>query len=1145
MGEATINSNAINTLLDSIPQCILFTDLEGNITSFNTKAKEEFFTISKKNLSVGKSIFDYIAASTNAQFNHNFKKVKNGGDIVEDKYHFKTSAGKLIIFQFSLAPVYNQSVINQLCVTGHRVSQLMESDQRNIDQLVLENERKYRSVIESSIDAILLTKPAGEILSANAAACTMFGLSEKEICERGRGKLVDITDPNLEKLLMERSRTGSVRGELTLIRNDGTKFPGEVSSAIFTDVDGIQKTSMVIRDVSERKTAELRLRKSEERYRILFEQNLYGLYRSTSSGKIVECNEAFAKMLKYDSAEELMKTNAFELYFSADDRNQFVNDILKNLIKSNYEGIGKCKDGTPLFYIENASVQKDAKTGETFFDGIVIDITKRKLAELKLKETNERYNYVGKATTDVIWDWDIKNKELFLGDRFQELFGYALNYYKWTFSIWADLIHPDDKERVITSRLNKIIYKDEVNWQDEYRFIRADGSVAHIMDRGILLRNTSGTYRMLGAMQDITKRKAEEFALQQSEARLQGVIASQTNYILRTDLNGMYTYYNKKFTDDFAWIHNSEDLIGVYSMHSIMTYDHQKAQNIVAKCIATPNMVYQVEIDKPAKNNGVKTTVWDFICLTDADNQPTEIQCVGIDISERKKIETAYINSLQEKNTILETIGDGFFAVDNNWTVTYWNHHAEESLKKPKSETIGQHLWTLFPNATTSESYKKFHQAFETNRVVHFEDYHPHLKRWYDVSAYPLNNNLSVFFKDITNRKKIEQQIRDSEEVRHLVIDAAMDAIICMDTSGIITVWNPQAEKVFGWKENEMIGRELADTIIPPQHRDSHLIGVKKYHETGQGPIFRNPFEITGIHKRGHEFPIELSVVPIKQKDSEFFCAFIRDITDRKLASNLLKELNDHLQKQAKLLTTSNEDLERYAYVASHDLQEPLRMVTNFLQLLQTKYDNKLDETAQKYINFAVDGAGRMKSLVMDLLEFSKISAAKLPHKLINLNDVVTHIRQALKVSIDESTAAINVQFLPKVLGNESQLSQLFQNLVSNAIKYRGIQQPIIDIGYTEKAEEWQFYVKDNGIGIDAKFFDKIFIIFQRLHNKSEYSGTGIGLTLCKKIVELHGGKIWVESVIGGGSTFYFTILKTKTTNTVKNDVSFIPSTTS
>ncbi|MEJ7823302.1 MAG: PAS domain S-box protein, partial [Chitinophagaceae bacterium] len=784
MVEATINSKAINTLLDSIPECILFTDLEGNITSFNTKAKEKFFTISNKSLTVGKSIFDYVAESTNAQFNDNFKKVKKSGEIVEDKYHLKTSTGKLVIFQFSLAPVYNQSVINQLCVTGHQVSQLMENDQRNIEQSVLENERKYRSLTENSIDAILLTKPTGEILSANAAACNMFGLSEKEICERGRGKLIDITDPNLEKLLIERSRTGSARGELTLIRNDGTSFPGEVSSAIFTDVDGNQKTSMVIRDVSERKNAEVLLRESEERYRILFEQNLYGLYRSTPTGKIVECNEAFAKMLKYDSAEELMNTNAFELYFSSDDRTQFVHDILKNQIKYNYEGILKRKDGTPLFYIENVSLQKDAKTGETFFDGIVIDITKRKLAELRSKEINERYNYAGKATTDVIWDWDIKSKELFLGDRFQELFGYALHHYKWTFSIWADLIHPDDKERVITSRLNKIIYNDEVNWQDEYRFIRADGSVAYILDRGILLRNNSGTYRMIGSMQDITKRKKEEFALQQSEARLQGIIASQTNYILRTDLNGMYTYYNPKFNDDFAWIHNCENLIGMYSMYSIMAYDHQKVQDIVAKCIATPNIVYQVEIDKPAKNNGVKTTVWDFICLTDADNRPTEIQCVGIDISERKKAERAHIKSLEEKNRILESIRDGFFAVDKNWKITYWNHQAEKSLKKLKSESIGQHLWTLFPNADTSESYKKYHQAFETNRVVHFEDYHPHLKRWYDVSAYPLDNTLSVFFKDITQRKKIEQQIRDSEEVRNLVIDAAMDAIICMDTSG-------------------------------------------------------------------------------------------------------------------------------------------------------------------------------------------------------------------------------------------------------------------------------------------------------------------------------------------------------------------------
>ena len=258
----------------------------------------------------------------------------------------------------------------------------------------------------------------------------------------------------------------------------------------------------------------------------------------------------------------------------------------------------------------------------------------------------------------------------------------------------------------------------------------------------------------------------------------------------------------------------------------------------------------------------------------------------------------------------------------------------------------------------------------------------------------------------------------------------------------------------------------------------------------------------------------------------------VNNITERKLAELQLQEnekaitnLNENLKKQAEELAVSNEDLERYAYVTSHDLQEPLRMVTSFLQLLQKKYDQQLDDTAQKYINFAVDGAARMKTLIFDLLEFSRISSVEQQHTIINLNDVVAKTRQVLKAAIDESQATINVHFLPQVCGNESQLLQLFQNLIGNAIKYISNLKPVIEIGYTETPGEWQFYVQDNGIGIDKKFFEKIFIIFSDCILK-EFEGTGIGLAICKKIVELHGGKIWVESSKEHGSKFYFTILK-------------------
>ncbi len=246
---------------------------------------------------------------------------------------------------------------------------------------------------------------------------------------------------------------------------------------------------------------------------------------------------------------------------------------------------------------------------------------------------------------------------------------------------------------------------------------------------------------------------------------------------------------------------------------------------------------------------------------------------------------------------------------------------------------------------------------------------------------------------------------------------------------------------------------------------------------------------------------------------------FTEEITQRKEAQLKLKQLNEQL-------TASNQELEKFAYVASHDLQEPLRMVSSFLQLLQKKYGSQLDETALKYIHFAVDGADRMKLLISDLLNFSRVGTAAADFSDVPLNEIVHQVQQVFHSNILQSGTQIKFETLPVIKGNATQLLQLFQNLISNALKYRSEDNPVIEIGFSQNHSAWTFFVKDNGIGIDEKFSEKIFVIFQRLHNRDEYSGTGIGLAICKKIVERHGGKIWVQSRPGAGSTFYFTISK-------------------
>ena len=252
----------------------------------------------------------------------------------------------------------------------------------------------------------------------------------------------------------------------------------------------------------------------------------------------------------------------------------------------------------------------------------------------------------------------------------------------------------------------------------------------------------------------------------------------------------------------------------------------------------------------------------------------------------------------------------------------------------------------------------------------------------------------------------------------------------------------------------------------------------------------------------------------------------ISDVTERTRYEQQLHLLNTDLARRANELASSNAELERFAYIASHDLQEPLRMVSSFLQLLQKRYKGQLDQKADQYIHYAVDGAERMKALIMDLLEYSRVGSGKDSFGEVDTAVVMQEVGDIFREKIIAARARVELDLLPKVWGDKVQLIQLFQNLLSNALKYHSDKLPSIRVKAKEEPAHWLFSVEDNGIGIDAQFFDKIFIIFQRLHNKTDYSGTGIGLAICKKIVERHGGRIWVESRPGEGSTFYFTINK-------------------
>lgn len=380
-----------------------------------------------------------------------------------------------------------------------------------------------------------------------------------------------------------------------------------------------------------------------------------------------------------------------------------------------------------------------------------------------------------------------------------------------------------------------------------------------------------------------------------------------------------------------------------------------------------------------------------------------------------------------------------------------------------------------------------------------------------------------VMMIDITNRKKVEEALRESEERFRNLSAAAFEAIVIHER-GILIRANDQYFKMFGYEPEELMGKQAVILTVAPE-----IIEFMKK-EIAAGAL--GPYESIGLKKDGTKFPIEIRVREIKYEGRKVRAAAIMDITERKEAEKALQEYRDHLEDLVRERTTelarSNADLEQFAYVASHDLQEPLRMVASFTQLLAKRYRGKLDADADEFIAFAVDGANRMQRLINDLLAYSRVTTRKSPFLLIECDKVLDSVINNLKLAIDESGAIIARDPLPAVMGDPLQVGQIFQNLITNAIKFRSDEPLKIHISADLKNTEWVFSFRDNGIGIDSDQYERIFVIFQRLLDKKETPGTGIGLAICKKIVENHGGRIWVESRPGEGSVFYFTIPQLK-----------------
>ncbi len=476
---------------------------------------------------------------------------------------------------------------------------------------------------------------------------------------------------------------------------------------------------------------------------------------------------------------------------------------------------------------------------------------------------------------------------------------------------------------------------------------------------------------------------------------------------------------------------------------------------------------------------------------------------------------------------------ESFVLVDTHFNIVTFNAAYEKQFTRlfNKSFTKGDSILQYSMVHSVDELEKIYQKVFAGEKIekevqlTYNGNPHTFIIK-YKPALDELGNIFGAFVNtyDITDRVEALEKVKQSKENLKAIFENTSEGFILLDNNCIVKAFNSKTKKyTFFMSDNEMeVGKNLFEFVEPSRTElFKDIIAKVLFGETIQ---YDRPYQ----KENSSLVWIDFSITPVKENgDITGICIAIRDITQRVQNEVALTELYDKLNKRAEELSQSNAELEKFAYIASHDLQEPLRMVTSFMSRLEYKYSDQLDDKAKQYIHFAVDGAARMQKIILDLLEYSKIGKKEYKYEEIDVNNLMEEVLQLNTSIINEKNALVTWDKLPKIYGYKTPLLQLFHNVVNNSLKYQlADKKPLVKILVEEHIDHWQFSVHDNGIGIESQFLNKIFDMFQRLHQKEKYSGTGIGLAICKKIVESHEGKMWVESEEGAGSVFYFTIKK-------------------
>jgi PAS domain S-box-containing protein len=687
-----------------------------------------------------------------------------------------------------------------------------------------------------------------------------------------------------------------------------------------------------------------------------------------------------------------------------------------------------------------------------------------------------------------------------------------------------EISHPDDVDMI--NRQRPALYEGKAeSLFVEKRYIRQNGETVWVAITIVLERDAAGKPLFeIAVFDDITARKRAEAALRESEERFRQTFELAASGMAHVTLDGHLLRVNRSLCQILGY--SREELVG----RSVKELSHPDDRDLTddERARVREGEIATARFEKRyVRKNG--TVVWVDLAIAlahDAAGEPEYEIAVFDDITSRKVLDAA----LRDKTELLQ-LGQAaarMIILDYDIARNHLNWSDDPEWLRGPRPANGE--YPQFKDQVHPEDREEFilsrkrtidtlEPGTQEYRVVRTDGQ----VLWVLARRQVLGGDegravrLLVAMIDITERKHAEAALRESEARFRSLTQLSSDWYWEQDAQFGLTFMSGRMGERTGLDASAYLGRKRWDT---PALNLSDDDWAKHRAQLERHEPFRD-FEMQRPAEGGGSRWISLHGEPLFDDAGKFvgYRGVGSDITERKQGEIALREAHEELKR-------SNAELEQFAYVASHDLQEPLRMVSSYTQLLLRRFGERFDGDAREFMGYIVDGAARMKQLIEDLLAYSRVGTKGKEFREVAVEETLRRAVSNLRAAIEEASAAVTWDALPSVAADDLQLTQLFQNLIGNALKFRAASVPRIHVSSKEKENEWQFVVRDNGIGIEPQYFERIFMVFQRLHNKVEYPGTGIGLAICKKVVERHGGRIWVESRPGDGSAFHFTLPK-------------------